>query len=317
MQKSQESINELLKNIDAMENKKVTDANKDTVGASLEQEKETLGLKLRWASDEREIIYKDLQEAITLMKSKQREVLEQEQRIREITKEISEIRIIIEDKKKMIFELETQVEVCNETIDSLTTSIEDLDNTISELAQALYEKESRLSYLIQEAGIPVEPEINYKAVKGDEVDEMLALYMQNCPVPVKRLGGGFYLFGTRKIFAKIMNGKLVVRVGGGYMFISEFIATYSDPEIAKLTKICQNLGIDSIWDLDLEELFYNKNRGGGSPLNSPKGMNDSSPRGGFGNASFKKSMKNKVGNGSINGTNRQKAFNASAIVRKM
>ena len=28
-----------------------------------------------------------------------------------------------------------------------------------------------------------------------------------------------------------MNGKLVIRVGGGYMVIEEFIATYADQEI--------------------------------------------------------------------------------------
>jgi hypothetical protein len=54
-----------------------------------------------------------------------------------------------------------------------------------------------------------------------------------------RLGGGFYLFGTRKIYAKIMNGKLVVRVGGGYMVIEEFIATYADQELAKMKKIAE------------------------------------------------------------------------------
>ena len=55
--------------------------------------------------------------------------------------------------------------------------------------------------------------------------------MMQCQVPIKRLGTGYYLFGTRKIFAKIMNGKLVIRVGGGYMVIEEFIATYADQEI--------------------------------------------------------------------------------------
>jgi len=59
---------------------------------------------------------------------------------------------------------------------------------------------------------------------------MLAQYINihNCPVPIKRLGGGFYLFGLKKIFAKIMNGKLVIRVGGGYMIIEEFIQSYAD-----------------------------------------------------------------------------------------
>ena len=74
---------------------------------------------------------------------------------------------------------------------------------------------------------------NYSAYKGDAVDEILAKYinMMQCQVPIKRLGTGYYLFGTRKIFAKIMNGKLVIRVGGGYMVIEEFIATYADQEI--------------------------------------------------------------------------------------
>ena len=81
------------------------------------------------------------------------------------------------------------------------------------------------------------PDSNYKAVKGDLVDELLAKYIKDCPVPVKRLGDGYYLFGTRKIYAKIMNGKLVVRVGGGYMIIEEFIATYAEPELIKLQKM--------------------------------------------------------------------------------
>lgn len=42
-------------------------------------------------------------------------------------------------------------------------------------------------------------------------------------LPIKRLGGGYYMFGTKKIYCKIINGKLVVRVGGGYMGIEEFI----------------------------------------------------------------------------------------------
>jgi hypothetical protein len=42
------------------------------------------------------------------------------------------------------------------------------------------------------------------------------------------------LFGTRKIYAKILNGKLVIRVGGGYMVIEEFISTYAEKELIKL-----------------------------------------------------------------------------------
>jgi TfoX/Sxy family transcriptional regulator of competence genes len=45
-----------------------------------------------------------------------------------------------------------------------------------------------------------------------------------CPVPIKKLGEGYYLFGTRKIFAKVLNGRLIIRVGGGFVVIEEFIS---------------------------------------------------------------------------------------------
>ena len=41
------------------------------------------------------------------------------------------------------------------------------------------------------------------------------------------------MFGTRKVIAKIMNDKLVVRVGGGFMLIDEFLPTYGQQELDK------------------------------------------------------------------------------------
>lgn len=67
---------------------------------------------------------------------------------------------------------------------------------------------------------------------------MLARYINSAGVqlPITRLGEGFYMFGTKKIFAKIMNNKLVVRVGGGFMGIDEFINTYGESELLKLKR---------------------------------------------------------------------------------
>lgn len=111
---------------------------------------------------------------------------------------------------------------------------------------------------------------------------MLAQYINfaNCPVPIKRLGNGFYLFGLKKIFAKILNGKLVIRVGGGYMIIDEFIQTYADQELAKLEKLAEKEGVHSFMELDLELYIGGHKRKdispshGGSPrgsMRSPKG----------------------------------------------
>ena len=82
------------------------------------------------------------------------------------------------------------------------------------------------------------PQKAYKAAKGDEVDEMLAnwINMHGCSIKITRIGGGFYMFGSKKIYAKIMNGKLVIRVGGGYMSIDEFMKHYGLQEMQRMQR---------------------------------------------------------------------------------
>lgn len=91
----------------------------------------------------------------------------------------------------------------------------------SEEERLRLEEEERLRLLPK-------PRVRYIPVKGDKVDEKMAVYMNNIDmdVPMQRLGDGQYMFGTRKVFAKIMNDKLVIRVGGGFMLIDEFLPTY-------------------------------------------------------------------------------------------
>jgi hypothetical protein len=60
-----------------------------------------------------------------------------------------------------------------------------------------------------------------------------------------QLNREFYLFGTRKIFAKVLNNKLVVRVGGGFMSFTEFIDTYALMELKKINE----LQAGGNWDL--------------------------------------------------------------------
>lgn len=78
----------------------------------------------------------------------------------------------------------------------------------------------------------------YKAVKGDAIDELFAFHMNKAQLnlPVKRITAGKYMFGTRQILCKIINGKLVIRVGGGYMGADEFIEQYGRIELLKMMK---------------------------------------------------------------------------------
>ena len=45
------------------------------------------------------------------------------------------------------------------------------------------------------------------------------------------------MFGTKKILAKIINGRLIIRVGGGYMNAEEFIDQYGKIEMMKIMKM--------------------------------------------------------------------------------
>lgn len=56
-------------------------------------------------------------------------------------------------------------------------------------------------------------------------------------MPIRRLEPGYYLFGTKKIYAKVLNYKLVVRVGGGYMSFTEFIEQNAASEEKKIKEL--------------------------------------------------------------------------------
>lgn len=108
--------------------------------------------------------------------------------------------------------------------------IDERDVIIADLENQLKGNKTRLA-------AAVEP--SFKPSHGDDVDMMLHEYLKfsGCDVPIRKIGGGYYIFGTKKIYAKIMNGKLVIRVGGGYMVIEEFVQTYGEIEKNKIQQI--------------------------------------------------------------------------------
>ena len=130
-----------------------------------------------------------------------------------------------------------EVETLEDVLRDKEMVIEGLEKTLGEKAPVLNENEryQKMKDI-------------YRAVQGDIVDELLAQYINSMEisVPIRRLGDGFYLFGTKKIFAKVLNNKLVVRVGGGFMSFSEFIDTYALVELKKINE----LQASGDWDLE-------------------------------------------------------------------
>ena len=86
-------------------------------------------------------------------------------------------------------------------------------------------------------------------MKGSMLDAVYYLKMIGCRVPIKWLGSGYYLFGTLKIYTKVVNEKLVVRVGGGYEGIEEFVRSNEEAEVAKLTTLMEKEGVVYYEDL--------------------------------------------------------------------
>jgi hypothetical protein len=79
----------------------------------------------------------------------------------------------------------------------------------------------------------------YVPVKDDPVDAAVASYVNekgHLPVSFCRQDEGLYLFGTKRVFIKLENGNIVIRVGGGYMRVEEFVEIYTPLELGKLAQ---------------------------------------------------------------------------------
>ena len=69
----------------------------------------------------------------------------------------------------------------------------------------------------------------YIPFKDDHVDKKLAEFINNYPernklkIMFTRESEGVYQFGTKRVFVKVEKDNIVIRVGGGYLSIDEFL----------------------------------------------------------------------------------------------
>ncbi|OMJ75267.1 hypothetical protein SteCoe_25625 [Stentor coeruleus] len=123
-------------------------------------------------------------------------------------------KILMEESEKINF----QAEKLDKMIEQVDEKEEELDN----LKNAMGEVKKRAP--------PYVP-------ANDPVDIALAEYLNSLesPVPIKfiRQEGGNYLFGSKKIYIKIESGRILIKVGGGFTSIEEFLSVYTKIEIEK------------------------------------------------------------------------------------
>ena len=210
--------------------------------------------------------------------------------------------------------LQEEKEALGDRVAELAALVGRREDEIAEMEGRLAEKERLAAQL--EARLKAQqqaPKPVFALPKGDLLDEMIGQYIHqaNCPVPIKKLGNGYYIFGTRKIYAKILNGKLVIRVGGGYMVIEEFISTYAEQELAKMNKLNEKTTDDEDGaDVDSLDLTP-ASRGGSRRAASGRGANVKSPRSTMPN---EKTFSAAVDYG-LSGTHRSKKITQKALER--
>jgi len=178
----------------------------------------------------------------------------------------SELEYSLEKKKETYKQLKKQIKKLDEHSENLKVELEECEDELDQTQMLLQQKLLIIEQLEKETGekavdIQIEkPRAargNYRAVHGDLTDELLARIINelNVQMPIARICEGWYLFGTKKINTKVMNGNtLLVRVGGGYCNLKEFIETYQQNELTKIA----DLELKGEWDFP-KLLQYYKN----------------------------------------------------------
>jgi hypothetical protein len=105
--------------------------------------------------------------------------------------------------------------------------------------------------------------ITKKQIPRNDVQQLeflMADQIEGSLVPISKLNEpGVYLFGTRKMYVKILERKLMIRVGGGYIDIDEYMVGYTDSELAKVQKLMKKENADRYESLDIYKDLVIKN----------------------------------------------------------
>ncbi|OMJ71701.1 hypothetical protein SteCoe_30009 [Stentor coeruleus] len=91
--------------------------------------------------------------------------------------------------------------------------------------------------------------------------DFMAIQKPSLPIKFIKDCDGIYIFGTKKVFIKLDNGKLYIRIGGGFMIIDEFIKVFMGQEIDKLARENEKFNeyLDEGAKNDVEEKNENAN----------------------------------------------------------
>jgi chromosome segregation ATPase len=147
---------------------------------------------------------------------------------KELTGEKDRLRQELNTAGDFMLDLEAKVHKANNTSLELLRQLKDAEAEIEALKEYIIELKQRVAV--------------YVPIRDDDVDRNLAEYINNYPdrsklkIMFMRESEGIYLFGTRKIYVRVENHKIIIRVGGGYLSIDEFLDIYTPVELERLER---------------------------------------------------------------------------------
>ena len=184
---------------------------------------------------EKAILYDQLLASAKQLVNRDDIILKNEQEIIKLRYEIDIGRLEVFQKRELVVELEAELEAEKARYKELKVEINRLEKKADQLKQVLRQKEDELDQLeeiirdrdavIEElerligdradvqsihssvsSKRPKKPIGWYRPIKGDLVDELIARHFNalRSAIPVKRLGDGNYVFGTKKIYVKLL-----------------------------------------------------------------------------------------------------------------
>ena len=127
-----------------------------------------------------------------------------------------------------IIALEDKCYQANKTSLELLNTLRDTELEVETLKNYIIDLKSRIAV--------------YIPVKGCDVDKKLAEYINNYPdrqklkIMFMRESAGVYEFGSSRVHVKVERGKILIKVGGGFMSIDEFLDQYTPVELEKLER---------------------------------------------------------------------------------
>lgn len=147
---------------------------------------------------------------------------------REYTEDRAHLRKELEKASDFMVDLEEKVHKANSTSLTLLTKVKEAEREVDVLKDYIYELKSKVAI--------------YIPVREDPIDKKLAEYINNYPDRTKlkimfmRESSGIYQFGSRKIYVRVEKDRIIIRVGGGYLTIDEFLDIYTPIELDKVDR---------------------------------------------------------------------------------